>query len=136
MKVERKFKVPLRKQTRLGSAVEAVVNTVIGLLISIGANLLLFQVYGITASLGQVFHIAGWMTLISVARSYMVRRAWNAEFWLRINWRKPWGPLKPREKTITRYADVPTMVGQPRIPPETNRLIETKLKEQLENRRG
>lgn len=129
MKVQRQFKVPLRKQSRLSSAVEAVVNTLIGLSVSIAANVFLFYVYDIQASLTQVFHVAGWMTLISVVRSYLVRRAWNAEFWLRINWHKPFGPLKPRTKTITRFADVPTMVGQPRIPPETDRLIETRLKQ-------
>lgn len=71
-------------QTKLASAVEAVVNTTVGAVIAIGANYLLFWVYEVKASNSQVLHVAGWMTVISVVRSYVIRRAWNSEFWKRV----------------------------------------------------
>lgn len=73
----------VKRQSKLASAVEAVVNTFVGLLIAFGAQLLIVWVYDIPLSASDNFTIVMWMTVVSVVRSYIIRRAWNSEFWRR-----------------------------------------------------
>lgn len=70
-------------QTKLASFVEAVVNTGVGLLIAFVAQWLICWFYSIPLSATDNAIIVGWMTVISVIRSYIIRRAWNSEFWRR-----------------------------------------------------
>jgi len=72
-----------RKQSKTASAVEAVVNTFVGLAIAFAAQSFICWVYGIELSNEDNFIIVSWMTAISVLRSYAIRRAWNSEFWRR-----------------------------------------------------
>ncbi len=70
-------------QTKLASFVEAVVNTGVGLLVAFVAQALICWFYSIPLSATDNAIIVGWMTVISVVRSYIIRRAWNSEFWRR-----------------------------------------------------
>lgn len=70
-------------QSKRASFVEAVVNTALGLVIAMFATAGICKVYGIPMSWTNNFIITFWMTVISIVRSYVIRRAWNAEFWKR-----------------------------------------------------
>lgn len=65
-------------QTRLGSFIEAWVNVAIGFGINFCANLLILPLIGFQISMGQNLFIGVLYTVISVARSYVVRRWFNA----------------------------------------------------------
>lgn len=81
---------PLRTQSKAASLAEAVVNTVVGLLIAMWATAAICWLHGIPMSWTNNFIITSWMTGLSVARGYALRRAWNAEFWKagKIRWRR------------------------------------------------
>lgn len=68
-------------QSRVASAVEAVVNTVVGLAIASSLQMLICWIYDIPMTWTHNLIITGWMTVVSVLRGYVLRRAWNAEWW-------------------------------------------------------
>lgn len=65
-------------QTRLGSLIEAAINVAIGFWINFAANLLVFPLFGWHVTLADNFILGGIYTAISVARSYVIRRWFNA----------------------------------------------------------
>ena len=65
-------------QTRLGSLIEACMNVLIGFWINFFANLVILPLIGFNISIGDNFFIGFLYTLVSVARSYVVRRWFNA----------------------------------------------------------
>lgn len=65
-------------QTHVGSFLEAVFNTAIGLGVSLVANALVFPSFGFHPSFGENVAISSIYTAISIARSYLVRRFFNA----------------------------------------------------------
>jgi hypothetical protein len=64
-------------QTRLGSFVEAWANTAIGFAINWTANMLVLPLFGFNVTGAQAFGIGVIFTVISVARSYYVRRLFD-----------------------------------------------------------
>lgn len=64
-------------QTRKQSAIEALMNIVIGYTINFIANLTLFPLFGWDISIQQNLLLGVLYTLISFARSYMLRRFYN-----------------------------------------------------------
>ncbi len=66
-------------QTRIGSLIEAVINTVIGFSINYSANMLIFPLFGFHITPGANFALGLIYTVISVARSYCIRRWFNAK---------------------------------------------------------
>ena len=64
-------------QSRLGSAVEAGANVAIGYGINVAANLLILPLLGFAVSLADGMAIGVAFTLISLARSYVLRRLFN-----------------------------------------------------------
>lgn len=64
-------------QTRLGSLIESVVNIIIGLFINITAQYLMFPFFGIHIEVSQNIQIAVIFTVISLCRSYLLRRVFN-----------------------------------------------------------
>lgn len=66
-------------QTRIGSLIEASINVVIGFAINYSANLLIFPLFGFHISPGANFVMGLIYTVISVVRSYCVRRWFNAK---------------------------------------------------------
>jgi hypothetical protein len=65
-------------QTRLGSFIEACFNVLIGFGINFTANLLILPAFGFAITLADNFLIGILYTVISVVRSYAVRRWFNA----------------------------------------------------------
>lgn len=65
-------------QTRLGSLIEAAMNTFIGLVISVIANQVVFPRFGFNPTLGENVAISCIYTAISIARGYALRRWFNA----------------------------------------------------------
>lgn len=65
-------------QTRLGSIVEAWANIAVGFSINFAANMLILPLFGFKSlTLGKNFEIGLLYTLISLARSYILRRWFN-----------------------------------------------------------
>lgn len=64
-------------QTRLGSLLEALANVAIGLAVSLVGNIAYFHATGV-AWQGLIWFsgLAVWMTALSIARTYLIRR-WN-----------------------------------------------------------
>lgn len=65
-------------QTRLGSLIEAGINVLIGFAINMAANFVILPLVGFEITLAQNLFIGVLYTLVSVARSYIVRRWFNA----------------------------------------------------------
>ena len=65
-------------QTRLGSLIEACINVAIGFAINFAANLVILPLFGYTPSLWDNFQIGLLYTVVSIARSYIIRRWFNA----------------------------------------------------------
>ncbi|OIJ43832.1 DUF7220 family protein [Massilia timonae] len=65
-------------QTRLGSLIEAIINVLIGFGINFTANMLIFPLFGFHITPGANFALGLIYTVISVVRSYAVRRWFNA----------------------------------------------------------
>lgn len=65
-------------QTRLGSLIEAVMNVLIGYGVAILSQVLVFPLFGIYVPLRTNLWIGAWFTLISLVRSYIIRRWFNA----------------------------------------------------------
>ena len=60
------------------SLVEAVANVLVGYGVAIATQVLVFPLFGIAASLTENLAIGGVFTLVSVFRSYFLRRAFEA----------------------------------------------------------
>ena len=61
-------------QSKLDSFIEAWLNVLVGFGVSVLANFVIFPWVGITASTTQLLLVGLFMTGVSVARSYLVRR--------------------------------------------------------------
>lgn len=64
-------------QSRLQSAVESMANVAIGYAVAVASQTLIFPMFGINVTLSDNLLIGGYFTLISIARSYAVRRWFN-----------------------------------------------------------
>lgn len=65
-------------QSRLGSLIEVCINIAIGFAINWVANLWILPLYGFHITGGQAFSMGLIFTVISVVRSYCIRRWFNA----------------------------------------------------------
>lgn len=70
-------------QSRLASGIEAVANTAFGFTIQVAAQYGLFVFFDVEITTSQFWLFSGAMTVLSVARGYMIRRLWNMEWWKR-----------------------------------------------------
>lgn len=66
-------------QTRLQSLTESVVNVVIGYTVAVISQLLIFPLFDIHIPLHDNLLIGVWFTGISLVRSYVIRRWFNAK---------------------------------------------------------
>lgn len=64
-------------QTKLQSFVEAVFNTAIGFVVALISQIVVFPQFGIHVPIQTNLWIGAWFTVISVVRSYIVRRWFN-----------------------------------------------------------
>ncbi len=61
-------------QTRLGSLVESIANVVVGYWVAVGAQVAIFPLFGVHLPLQQNMAIGGLFTVVSLVRSYCLRR--------------------------------------------------------------
>ena len=66
------------KQTRLMSLVESVANVIIGYGVAVGTQIMIFPVFGLHTTLAQNLTMGAVFTLVSIARSYVLRRFFEA----------------------------------------------------------
>lgn len=66
-------------QTRAMSAIESAANVAIGYGVAVGSQIAIFPMFGIHVALADNLLIGGYFTLISLARSYVLRRIFNAK---------------------------------------------------------
>ena len=66
-------------QTKLGSLYESIINICIGAGVALASQLVIFPLYDINPPLMTNLGIMAWFTLISVVRSYVIRRWFNAK---------------------------------------------------------
>lgn len=64
-------------QTRVQSAIEAVANVVVGFLVALASQLIVFPLFGIHVPFSSNLAIGAWFTVISLLRSYVLRRWFN-----------------------------------------------------------
>lgn len=64
-------------QTRTQSLIEATLNIGIGFGINLVANLLVLPIFGLYPTLGDAFGMGLIFTVISIVRSYVLRRVFN-----------------------------------------------------------
>ncbi len=65
-------------QSRRMSMIEVATNIVIGLVVSFISQIVIFKLYDIHISVTQNVEITIWFTVISIIRSYLVRRWFNS----------------------------------------------------------
>jgi len=65
-------------QTRTASLIESVFNVVIGYGVALVSQLVIFPMFGIQLPLSDNLAIGAWFTVISLVRSYAIRRWFNA----------------------------------------------------------
>ena len=66
------------KQSRLMSLVEAIANVVVGYGIAVITQILIFPVFGLHTTLVQNLKMGGIFTIVSLARSFALRRLFEA----------------------------------------------------------
>jgi purine-cytosine permease-like protein len=64
-------------QTKLESAVEVVVNVLIGYVVATASQIMIFPLFGIFLPLSDNLLIGAYFTAISIVRGYVVRRFFN-----------------------------------------------------------
>ena len=64
-------------QSRLMSVVESVTNVAVGYGVAVGTQLAVFPLFGIEASLSDNLAIGAIFTVVSLVRSYALRRLFN-----------------------------------------------------------
>ena len=74
------------KQTKKQSLIESLTNTLVGYFISLISLFIIFPILGIESSTGKNLLITLYFTIISILRSYILRRYFNNK--------------KPKEKII------------------------------------
>ncbi len=62
------------KQSRTMSLVEAVANVVVGYGVAVVTQILIFPVFGLHTTLAQNLKMGAVFTMVSIARSYVLRR--------------------------------------------------------------
>ena len=71
-------------QTKKQSAIESLTSTTIGIIIGIVLNLTILPIFGYPVSLSDSLWISVIFTVVSIIRSYIIRRWFNSkeELWL------------------------------------------------------
>lgn len=64
-------------QSKKASLVESVVNVVVGLVVAIATQMIAFPLFGIDVTIETNFWVAVIFTIVSLVRSYVLRRIFN-----------------------------------------------------------
>ena len=65
-------------QSRLSSLIESLMNIAIGYVVALLSQLAIFPLFGVHLPLSSNLAIGGWFTVVSLVRSYIIRRWFNA----------------------------------------------------------
>lgn len=65
-------------QTKRESFIEALTNVIIGYVVSVASQLAIFPIFGVNLPLIVNLEMGLWFTVISLARSYLLRRWFNS----------------------------------------------------------
>lgn len=65
------------RQSRFMSLVEAFANVVVGYGVAVVTQILIFPIFGLHTTLGQNLKMGAVFTVVSIARSYVLRRAFE-----------------------------------------------------------
>jgi hypothetical protein len=71
------------KQSRLMSLVESVANVIVGYGVAVVTQILIFPLFGLHATLAQNLKMGAVFTVVSIARSFVLRRVFEA---MRTSW--------------------------------------------------
>ena len=66
------------KQSRLMSLIEAITNVVVGYGVAVVTQILIFPIFGLQTTLGQNLAMGGVFTIVSLFRSFALRRLFEA----------------------------------------------------------
>ncbi len=66
------------KQSRLMSLVEAVANVVVGYGVAVVTQILIFPIFGLHTTLAQNLKLGAVFTVVSIGRSFALRRVFEA----------------------------------------------------------
>ncbi len=66
------------EQSKLSSLIESLINILIGYVVALLSQLAIFPMVGIHIPLSTNLEIGAWFTLISLVRSYVIRRWFNS----------------------------------------------------------
>jgi hypothetical protein len=66
------------KQSRLMSLIEAITNVIVGYGVAVVTQILIFPLFGLQTTLGQNLAMGGIFTIVSVFRSFCLRRLFEA----------------------------------------------------------
>ncbi len=65
------------KQSRTMSLVESVANVIVGYGVAVATQILIFPVFGLQITLAQNLKMGAVFTVVSIARSYILRRVFE-----------------------------------------------------------
>jgi len=85
------------KQSRLMSLVESIANVIVGYGVAVATQILIFPIFGLHTTLAQNLKMGAVFTVVSIARSYVLRRLFEA---IRVKTTKP--PLTGRRLPYSR----------------------------------
>ncbi len=66
------------KQSRLMSLVESVANVIVGYVVAVVTQILIFPIFGLHTTLAQNLQMGAIFTLVSIVRSFGLRRLFEA----------------------------------------------------------
>ena len=66
------------KQSRLMSLVEAITNVIVGYGVAVVTQILIFPIFGLHTTLAQNLQMGAIFTIVSIARSFALRRVFEA----------------------------------------------------------
>ncbi len=66
------------KQSRIMSLIESVANVIVGYGAAVASQILIFSVFGLQTTLAQNLKMGAVFTIVSIARSYVLRRLFEA----------------------------------------------------------
>ena len=64
-------------QTKKHSLIESLTNVAIGYVVAVMSQLIIFPLFGIRVPISDNLMIGLWFTVVSIIRSYILRRAFN-----------------------------------------------------------
>ncbi len=88
------------KQSRAMSMIEAVANVVVGYGVAVATQIPIFPVFGLHTTLVQNLKLGGIFSLVSIARSFALRRLFEAVRIRRAE-REPAAPVERRKGRLT-----------------------------------